>query len=179
MENTITINQLDNFEMLKHCIIEVSLDKLNSNSEILDSILEYLYFDLKMSELEKYITDDGNFEIDFTMMNTICMTYRLNVKVSSSFFNFEINPPSETPISKHYKFPEVGEDTKSINILGIKISDDSVFFENEDGITSYMKDSPKWKEMSSRLEDWESGYLDKVYDDLNDEIDEIRMDLKV
>ena len=114
MENTITINQLDNFEMLKHCIIEVSLDKLNSNSEILDSILEYLYFDLKMSELEKYITDDGNFEIDFSMMNTICMTYRLNVKVSSSFFNFEINPPSDTPISKHYKFPEIDDEEKEL-----------------------------------------------------------------
>jgi len=68
-----------------------------------------MYFDLEMSELQKYITDDGNFEIDFSMMNTICMSYRLNVKVSSQFFNFEINTPSDTPITKHYKFPEDSE----------------------------------------------------------------------
>jgi hypothetical protein len=105
MENTITFNQLDNFEMFENCIIEVSIDKLNQNSEILDSILEYMYFDLEMSELEKYITKDGSFEIDFTMFQTICMTYKLNVKVSSSYFNFEFNPPSKTPILKHWKFP--------------------------------------------------------------------------
>tara|TARA_Y100000034_G_C6747973_1_gene332304 strand:- start:71 stop:712 length:642 start_codon:yes stop_codon:yes gene_type:complete len=115
--NTIIINQLDNSEMLKHCIIESPILKLNQDMEILDSIMNYLYFDLDMKSLEGFIFRDV--EMDFTTFNNMCITYRLNIRVNSTFFNFDFNPPSDTPNLTHWKFPEDKQKVSKIDSYDI------------------------------------------------------------
>ena len=127
--NTIIINQLDNSEMLKHCIIESPILKLNQDMEILDSIMNYLYFDLDMKSLEGFIFRDV--EMDFTTFNNMCITYRLNIRVNSTFFNFDFNPPSDTPNLTHWKFPEDDENYnynwKSLTRINGNVSSYDVF----------------------------------------------------
>lgn len=90
--NTIIFNQLDTeTQKFKHCIIETSISHLNLGLEILDSIIEYMYFNLDMKFLESYL----DIEMDMTQFNNMCIFHRLNIRVSSSQFNFEFNPPSD------------------------------------------------------------------------------------
>ena len=90
----IHINELK--ENGKHDVYVISkelshLVKRNKNRGILDSIIEYLYFDLQYHQFEKYI----NTEVDFSTFNFIMKHFNIHIEVDSDRFgyHFIINPP--------------------------------------------------------------------------------------